>query len=135
MLAASLCVILPMPIPVWLILTFILNRLALCPTIAQILPGSHKSSVGVPPTGSAYQSGPSVEPQGLVQPVMEAGDLLFFMGNATTHGSRPWVHGQERRVVLSSYQSRNLDFPSPQHARSRAFRHPLLAPPRNAACL
>ena len=94
-----------------------------------VLPGSHKSNVGVPASGSAYQPGETTEPQGLVQPVMEAGDLLFCCGNAVTHGSRPWTAPHERRVVLSSFQSSNVDFSSQHYdGRERAFRHPRLVP-------
>jgi len=52
------------------------------------------------------------------------------MGNATSHGSRVWQRaGSERRVVLSSFQSKNLDFPSREGGSwGRAFRHPLLVP-------
>jgi len=52
------------------------------------------------------------------------------MGNATSHGSRVWsCTGSERRVVLSSFQSKNLDFPSREGGSwGRAFRHPLLVP-------
>ena len=54
------------------------------------------------------------------------------MGNATSHGSRVWTRSgadSERRVVLSSFQSKNLDFPSREGGSwGRAFRHPLLVP-------
>ena len=52
--------------------------------------------------------------------------MIFFAGNAVTHGSRPWTAAHERRVVLSSFQSSNVDFPRPRDGRGRAFRNPRL---------
>ena len=42
---------------------------------------------------------------GTVQPAMRAGDLLFFMGGATVHGSVPWsdTAAEPRRCVLLNY--------------------------------
>jgi hypothetical protein len=44
----------------------------------------------------------------MIQPSFEAGDVLFFMDGATTHGALPWRDSVPRRAVLFKYQSRNF---------------------------
>ena len=44
---------------------------------------------------------------GLVkQPEVRAGDVLFFMDGAQTHGTLPWAAGHDRRSVLFKYAGR-----------------------------
>ena len=50
----------------------------------------------------------SGEHQGVVHPRMQAGDLLFFMGGATTHGAWAWHSEVDRRCVLNNYWSKDL---------------------------
>ena len=40
------------------------------------------------------------------QPTMKAGDALFFMDEALTHGALAWKSSQERRAVFVRYASR-----------------------------
>ena len=66
-----------------------------------IVPGSHKTRE---PTPAGVRS--VEDPMDLiVQPVMDAGDVLFFAESAT-HGTLPWTGEHERRSVLYKYASR-----------------------------
>ncbi len=66
-----------------------------------IVPGSHKTCE---PTPNEVRS--LDDDMGLVeQPVMQAGDVLFFAETAT-HGTLPWQAGHERRSVLYKYAAR-----------------------------
>lgn len=67
-----------------------------------VVPGSHKSQEQAP------QGIRSVEDDmGLVvQPAMNAGDVLFFAETAT-HGALPWTASHQRRSVLYKYASRD----------------------------
>ena len=40
------------------------------------------------------------------QPEVKAGDVLFFMDGAQTHGTHPWTNDHERRSILFNYASR-----------------------------
>ena len=66
------------------------------------VPGSHKSRypmpAGVRTTDDHHDT--------VVQPVMRAGDVLFFMDGALTHGTLPWRGAGERRSILFKYASR-----------------------------
>ncbi|MBK34940.1 MAG: hypothetical protein CME26_05350 [Gemmatimonadetes bacterium] len=42
----------------------------------------------------------------VVQPEVKAGDALFFMDGAQTHGTHPWQNDHERRSILLKYASR-----------------------------
>ena len=67
------------------------------------VPGSHKSTF---PTPEGVLS--ADDDMGLiVQPEMKAGDLLFFMDGALSHGTLPWRSERERRSVLFKYASRS----------------------------
>jgi|TARA_B100001123_G_scaffold422647_2_gene531837 hypothetical protein len=47
---------------------------------------------------------------GLVtQPVLKAGDVVFFMDGAQTHGALAWKNPIPRRGVLIKYSSRNFN--------------------------
>jgi hypothetical protein len=39
---------------------------------------------------------------------MRAGDLLLFMGGATTHGAWAWHSDLDRRTVLNAYWGRGM---------------------------
>ena len=42
-------------------------------------------------------------------PVMEAGDILFFMGGSTTHGAQAWNNKDHtRRVCIINYLSKDV---------------------------
>jgi hypothetical protein len=66
-----------------------------------IVPGSHKSRFRTPQGVRTADSD-----MGLVaQPVMKAGDVLFFAETAT-HGTLPWKGKGQRRSILFKYASR-----------------------------
>ena len=46
----------------------------------------------------------------VVQPVMKAGDVLFFMDGGCTHGALAWKNPIPRRGVLIKYQSKNSNW-------------------------
>jgi Phytanoyl-CoA dioxygenase (PhyH) len=67
------------------------------------VPGSHKTHYRMPPGIRTCD-----ETMGLVvQPVMKAGDVLFFMDGGCTHGSLAWKNPIPRRGVLIKYESKN----------------------------
>ncbi|MBT3269798.1 hypothetical protein HN371_21815 [Candidatus Poribacteria bacterium] len=66
-----------------------------------IVPGSHKTREPTPDDVRTLN-----DDMGLVeQPVMRAGDVLFFAETAT-HGTLPWQADHERRSVLYKYAAR-----------------------------
>ncbi|MBK35928.1 MAG: hypothetical protein CME26_10430 [Gemmatimonadetes bacterium] len=66
-----------------------------------VVPGSHKSEFEAPVDLRSVEN-----PEDLVvQPVMKAGDVLFFAETAT-HGTLPWKAEHQRRSVLYKYASR-----------------------------
>lgn len=64
--------------------------------------GSHKSKYVMPEDLKYFKSDMDV----LVQPEMKAGDVLFFMDGAQTHGTLPWQADHQRRSVLYKYTGR-----------------------------
>ena len=42
----------------------------------------------------------------VVQPVVKAGDVIFFMDGAQTHGTLPWQADHQRRSILFKYAGR-----------------------------
>jgi hypothetical protein len=66
-----------------------------------LVPGSHKTCEPTPAGVKSMEDAMNL----VVQPVMEAGDVLFFAESAT-HGTLPWKGEQERRSVLYKYASR-----------------------------
>ncbi len=66
-----------------------------------IVPGSHKTREPTPMGVRTVEDHMDL----VVQPVMNAGDLLFFAESAT-HGTLPWKGANERRSVLYKYASR-----------------------------
>jgi len=70
------------------------------------VPGSHKTQYSMPPGIRTCD-----DTMGLVvQPVMKAGDVLFFMDGGCTHGALAWKNPIPRRGVLVKYQSRNSNW-------------------------
>ena len=79
-------------------------QLADCKTGAggfALVPGSHKTCEPTPPGVRSVEDAMDL----VVQPEMEAGDVLFFAETAT-HGTLPWKGENERRSVLYKYASR-----------------------------
>jgi hypothetical protein len=70
------------------------------------VPGSHKTQYPMPPGIRTCD-----DTMGLVvQPVMKAGDVLFFMDGGMTHGALAWHNPVPRRGVLVKYQSKNSNW-------------------------
>lgn len=69
-----------------------------------VVPGSHHARFPLPSNDSGDPAGH----KGLVHPLMQAGDLLFFMGGATTHGAWSWNSDVDRRCVLNAYWSKDI---------------------------
>ena len=70
------------------------------------VPGSHKTQYSMP---SGIRT--CDDTMGLVvQPVMKAGDVLFFMDGGCTHGALAWKNPVPRRGVLIKYQSKNVNW-------------------------
>ena len=67
------------------------------------VPGSHKTGYSVPSGVRTCDDDMGT----VVQPAMRAGDVLFFMDGAQTHGTRPWQSQRPRRSVLYKYASRS----------------------------
>ena len=68
------------------------------------VPGSHKANYS-PPVGVQTCD----DHMGLVKHIgMKAGDVLFFMDGATSHGTFKWQGDLSRRGVLIKYSSRNF---------------------------
>ncbi len=70
------------------------------------VPGSHKTQYSMPRGIRTCD-----DTMGLVvQPVMKAGDVLFFMDGGCTHGALAWKNPIPRRGVLVKYQSKNTNW-------------------------
>jgi len=70
------------------------------------VPGSHKTQYSMPRGIRTCD-----DTMGLVvQPVMNAGDVLFFMDGGCTHGALAWKNPIPRRGVLIKYQSKNTNW-------------------------
>jgi ectoine hydroxylase-related dioxygenase (phytanoyl-CoA dioxygenase family) len=69
------------------------------------VPGSHKAQYRMPRGVRSCD-----DAMGLVtHPVMEAGDVLFFMDGAQTHGALAWTNDIARRGILIKYSSRSFN--------------------------
>jgi len=66
------------------------------------VPGSHKSKYRMPRGVRMCDDDMGT----VVNPDIRAGDALFFMDGAQTHGTLPWTNSWERRSVLYKYASR-----------------------------
>ncbi len=76
------------------------------------VPGSHKSKYPMP-IGVRYCD----EDMGTVaNPGIRAGDVLFFMDGAQTHGTHPWQNDHARRSILFKYASRTATRGGPSQA-------------------
>lgn len=77
--------------------------------------GSHKANFPMPRGVSTGD-----DDMGLIgQPVVEAGDVVFFMDSAQSHGATPWKLDTTRRSILFKYAGRTsaragLHFSSPE---------------------
>ena len=69
-----------------------------------VVPGSHHARFPLPSNDSGDPAGY----KGVLHPLMRAGDLLFFMGGATTHGAWAWHSEVDRRCVLNGYWSKDM---------------------------
>ena len=70
------------------------------------VPGSHKTQYSMPRGIRTCD-----DTMGLVvQPVMKAGDVLFFMDGGCTHGALAWKNPIPRRGILIKYQSKNVNW-------------------------
>lgn len=78
--------------------------------------GSHKSRFTMPSGVRTVDDDMGV----VEQPVVQAGDVLFFMDGAQTHGTLPWNADHDRRSVLYKYAGRTA---------TRSGRSARLAPP------
>ena len=67
------------------------------------VPGSHKSKYTMPRGVRTCDDDMGV----VVQPAMAAGDVLFFMDGAQTHGTHPWRSEKSRRSILFKYTSQS----------------------------
>ncbi len=67
------------------------------------VPGSHKSQIRMPPTVRNSDGTEGI----VIQPEIKAGDVLFFMDGAQTHGSHPWRNDHDRRSILYKYATRS----------------------------
>lgn len=78
--------------------------------------GSHKSDFPMPIGVRNCDD----ELGSVVQPEVKAGDVLFFMDGAQTHGTHPWRNDHDRRSLLFKYASRT----STRSGQSREFYPP-----------
>lgn len=68
------------------------------------VPGSHKSRYPMPDGVRTMENDMGV----VAKPNVKAGDVLFFMDGAQTHGARPWMADHGRRAILIKYASRTV---------------------------
>ena len=66
------------------------------------VPASHKANYRMPNGVRTGDGDMGVT----IQPVVEAGDVLFFMDSAQAHGAWPWKLDTGRRSILFKYSSR-----------------------------
>ena len=69
------------------------------------IPGSHRANYRCPSSILKWEE----EQQAVVNPSVEAGDLIIF-NEATTHGTPPWRGKHERRALLYRYSPKYLHF-------------------------
>ena len=69
------------------------------------VPGSHKAQYSTPSGIRSCDADMGL----VVQPVMQAGDVLFFAAGAVTHGALAWENPVSRRGLLIKYSSRNFN--------------------------
>lgn len=66
------------------------------------VPGSHKSKYDMPPGVRTFEDDLGV----VEKPNVKAGDVIFFMDGAQTHGARSWRADHARRAILLKFASR-----------------------------
>lgn len=66
------------------------------------VPGSHKSKYPMPKGVRNCDEDMGT----VINPEIKAGDILFFMDGAQTHGTHPWQNDHDRRSILFKYASR-----------------------------
>ncbi len=66
------------------------------------VPGSHKSKFPMPKGVRNCDDDMGT----VINPEIRAGDILFFMDGAQTHGTHPWQNDHDRRSILFKYASR-----------------------------
>ena len=88
------------------------------------VPGSHKSRYPKPDGVRTADDHRGT----VVQPAMRAGDVLFFMDGALTHGTLPWRGSGQRRSILFKYASRCAvrQWPDPAQAEPESFWDPAM---------
>ena len=71
-----------------------------------VVPGSHHARLPLPSNDSGDPAGH----KRVLHPQMNVGDLLLFMGGATTHGAWSWpaASQRDRRAVLNAYWSKDM---------------------------
>ena len=69
------------------------------------VPGSHKARYRMPRGVRSCDDDMGL----VVHPVMNSGDVLFFMDGAQTHGALAWKSEIPRRAILIKYSSRNFN--------------------------
>lgn len=78
------------------------------------VPSSHKAMFPMP---KGVHTGD--DDMGLIkQPVVEAGDVVFFMDSAQSHGATPWKLDTTRRSILFKYAGRTCARSGPSQAVS-----------------
>jgi ectoine hydroxylase-related dioxygenase (phytanoyl-CoA dioxygenase family) len=80
------------------------------------VPGSHKSKYSMPAGVRTFEDDMGV----VAKPNVKAGDVIFFMDGAQTHGARAWRAKHERRAILLKFASRT----STRSGVSRRFLEP-----------
>lgn len=69
------------------------------------VPGSHKAQYPMPPGVRSCDDHMDL----VAHPTFKAGDVLFFMDGAQTHGALAWQSDVGRRGILIKYSSRNFN--------------------------
>lgn len=69
------------------------------------VPGSHKAKYRVPEGVRSCDNDMDL----VAHPTFKAGDVLFFMDGAQTHGALAWHSALSRRGILIKYSSRNFN--------------------------
>ena len=67
------------------------------------VPGSHKSKYRMPETVRTFEDEVGI----VAKPDVRAGDAIFFMDGAQSHGARAWQSQNQRRAILLKYASRS----------------------------
>lgn len=66
------------------------------------VPGSHKSKYDMPSGVRTFEDDLGV----VEKPNVKAGDVVYFMDGAQTHGARSWKADHQRRAILIKFASR-----------------------------